>query len=355
MGILIVDDQPDVCNTFKVLLQAVGYEDVRTATSGRQAIRLLEASHSAVDLILTDVGMPGVSGIDLCKYVKDSPQLSDIPVLALTGLDSEEVLERVFAAGAHDFIPKNASPNKLLVRVRSALNLKRELDRRKVRERELVEVTERLRQLNEQWEKLAVIDELTGIPNRRYFNLLLKQEWGRAARDGSSLSAVVVDVDLFKKFNDAYGHPRGDECLARVAATLHDGAQRAGDTVARYGGEEFVILLPNTWADGAMTVAESLRSAVAALEIEHPGSPYGRVTISLGVASAVPEGETGPESLLASADQGLYQAKAGGRNRAMLFDGPLTPATPIPDTPFPGDLMSASDLAALSAASAGRK
>jgi diguanylate cyclase (GGDEF)-like protein len=209
-----------------------------------------------------------------------------------------------------------------LARVRAALNLKQELDRRRARERQLVEVTRELERVNGQLRRLAVQDELTGVPNRRYFNWLLGREWGRAARDGRPLGLVLADVDLFKAFNDTYGHLAGDSCLAQVAAALTRQVHRSADAVARYGGEEFAVVLPNTDAAGAATVAEGLRAAVAGIGLEHGGSPHRRVTVSLGAAAVVPGPGTSSDALVRAADEALYRAKEGGRDRVALAAGP---------------------------------
>ncbi|HKB02220.1 MAG TPA: diguanylate cyclase [Gemmataceae bacterium] len=341
MAILIVDDQQDVRESLRFLLEAQGYSDVRTAGCGRDALDLLHGANgtpgTTVDLVITDVSMPGLSGIEVCQEIKAIPHLRDIPVLVITGRADDAVLERAFAAGAHDFIPKPADPPELLARVRSALNLKHELDQRKARERELVEVTDRLRRLNDELRRVAILDELTAVPNRRFFNLLLRQEWARAAREVHPLSLLLIDVDLFKGYNDRYGHPAGDACLARIAGTLNTLARRPGDAVARYGGEEFAALLAHTSARGAATVGEALRTAVEGLNLEHTGSPFGRVTISAGVAATVPDRGSAPDRLLAAADNALYEAKSAGRNRVVVFEGCMD-ALPVAFTPIPVDV-----------------
>ena len=344
MAILVVDDQRDMRESLRILLQTQGYPDVRTAGCGRDALDSLNGpAGTPVDLVITDVSMPGLSGIEVCQEIKSAPHLRDIPVLVVTGRVDDAVLERAFAAGAHDFIPKPANPAELLARVRSALNLKRELDQRKARERELVEVTARLRRLNDELRRVAILDELTAVPNRRFFNLLLRQEWARAAREVHPLSLLLIDVDVFKGYNDRYGHPAGDACLARLAGTLNTLTRRPGDAVARYGGEEFVALLAHTAAKGAATVGEGLRAAVEGLNLEHAGSPFGRVTISVGVASTVPDPGSAPDRLLAAADNALYEAKSTGRNRVVVFQGCLD-ALPIAFTPIPVDATPLPDL-----------
>ena len=323
MSLLIVDDEPDMREALRALLEAYGHTGVRTAAGAREALDFLTAASPApFDLILTDVTMPGLSGIELIRRIKAIPHLTDIPVLVLTGRATADVLDRAFAAGAYDFVTKGVEPVELLARVRAALNLKRELDRRRDRERQLVEVTRELERVNGQLRRLAVQDELTGVPNRRYFNWLLGREWGRAARDGRPLGLILADVDHFKAFNDRYGHPAGDACLARVAAALTRQVHRSADAVCRYGGEEFAVVLPNTDAGGAATVAEGMRAAVADLGLEHAGSPHRRVTASLGVAVTVPRPGTSSEDLVRAADEALYRAKAAGRNRVVMANGP---------------------------------
>lgn len=313
MAILIVDDEPDMRQSLQFLLEAHGYSDVIQARNGLAALEVL-ATTPGVELIVADVTMPGLNGLDLCRKVKAVPALHDIPILVLTGRATEDILERAFAAGAHDFLPKGLGPTELLARVRAALRLKRELDQRRVRERELERLAAKLR-------RLSARDGLTGVPNRRAFARRLRREWARAARDGAPLALVMADVDLFKGFNDRYGHPAGDGCLARVASTLTGLVRRPGDLVARYGGEEFAALLAGTGEHGAATVAESMRRAVEGLGLEHAGSAHGRVTVSLGVAACVPEPGGSAATLVEAADRALYRAKAGGRNRVEVDSG----------------------------------
>lgn len=163
----------------------------------------------------------------------------------------------------------------------------------------------------------AVRDKLTGIPNRRSFDTTLEREWRRAQRMKVPLSLLMIDVDLFKKFNDQYGHQAGDECLASVARALAGGPRRATDFVARYGGEEFVVLLFHTPLDDAIAIGERLREAIQALHIKHEPAPDGIITISVGGATSIPGQDEAPEALLRAADSALYRAKAGGRNRVL--------------------------------------
>jgi diguanylate cyclase (GGDEF)-like protein len=163
--------------------------------------------------------------------------------------------------------------------------------------------------------KLAAQDSLTGIPNRRSFDLDLQREWSRACRDSTSISIIMIDVDYFKLFNDAYGHIAGDECLKQIAYALSNGLSRATDSVYRYGGEEFVCILADTELEGAKILGDKLRKQIQALQIPHNKSsvnPF--VTISLGACSTVPVTKEGSAKLLTCSDEQLYQAKSQGRN-----------------------------------------
>lgn len=171
-------------------------------------------------------------------------------------------------------------------------------------------------QAEAQLEALSTIDGLTGVANRRYFDGYLEKEWTRSLRSGRPLSLIMCDIDFFKGYNDTYGHLEGDECLRKVAGALNKMIKRPGDLVARFGGEEFVVVLPETDLDGAVQVAELLRSKIEELKIEHKKSRINNyLTISLGVSTVVPDSESSSIELISLADTALYQAKKEGRNR----------------------------------------
>jgi diguanylate cyclase (GGDEF)-like protein len=181
----------------------------------------------------------------------------------------------------------------------------------------VAERTDELRELNNQLEAMSLTDALTGIANRRRFDQVLEQEWGHARRSGESLALAVVDVDWFKHYNDHYGHPVGDACLRDIAQALATTVSRSTDLVARYGGEEFVFLAPMTDLAGVRGMADKLLQAVEALALPHELSPLGRVSVSIGIAAAVPGQEASAEALVAWADMALYEAKKQGRNQVM--------------------------------------
>jgi len=182
---------------------------------------------------------------------------------------------------------------------------------------------EKLRQINLELERLATLDGLTQVANRRQFDAYLDQEWRRLAREKNPLALILCDVDYFKAYNDYYGHQAGDDCLRQVAQAIDQAIRRPADLAARYGGEEFAVILPNTTASGAMTVAESIRAAIAGLRIHHAHSQIsGWLTISMGVSSYPPTPETSLETLIAIADAALYAAKDQGRDRIVYLDLP---------------------------------
>ena len=181
----------------------------------------------------------------------------------------------------------------------------------------LQERSQQLEEANQRLETLSFADALTGVANRRAFDQSLDSEWRRGLRSRQPLSLLLIDIDYFKSFNDTYGHPAGDKCLAAVAAALSGFPRRAGDRVARYGGEEFAALLPLTDVLGAMALAKRMRAAVEGLNVPHTAGVGGRVTISVGCATSEPTSGMSAEALIAAADAALYEAKRSGRNRVV--------------------------------------
>jgi diguanylate cyclase (GGDEF)-like protein len=181
-------------------------------------------------------------------------------------------------------------------------------------------------------EALAREDGLTGLANRRTFDDALSREYRRALRDNKNLGLIMIDVDMFKAFNDRYGHPAGDECLRRISKTLTNTVFRPGDLTARYGGEEFAVLLPDTDEFGAAIIGERIRQAVLLLAIEHDASRHHIMTVSVGAASIGRNAfEGGADSLLQYADRALYRAKDVGRNTVVRASS-LRPPGAMPST-----------------------
>ncbi len=321
MKILVVDDVHENRVLIKTFLQMGGYSEVETLGSATEVYQYLGLGtqkdvKANADLILMDLMMPEIDGIAACKTIKAFPDLQDIPLIMVTANTDSKSLEASFEAGAIDFIKKPLDKIELLTRVRSALNLKKEMDRRKQREKELLEVKQKLEAANNELRRLSTLDSLTGVLNRRTFDEKLQYEWRRVPRETEYISLVMIDIDFFKAYNDTYGHQAGDDCLKRVARALSETLHRPGDTLFRYGGEEFAVILPNTDPEGALHVGEILRRNIEKLGIAHSRSavaPY--VTISAGVATITCEKPYSPNHLIEMADQALYEAKRAGRNR----------------------------------------
>ena len=289
--LLIVDDTP---LNIELLDGVLGQDyEILFATRGEDALEI--AREEAPDLILMDVMMPEMDGYEVCSRLKADPRTAGIPIIFVTALDQEADEARGLELGAIDYITKPINPVIVKARVRNHIELKRHQDILR---------------------GLTFLDGLTCIANRRRFDQFLDLEWRRAVRNGSRLSLIMIDIDLFKPFNDTHGHAAGDECLKQVAHGMAREIQRPGDLVARYGGEEFVCVLPETDPQGALAVAERIQARLAALALPHGASKVAPVvTLSMGVATVQPvEGED-PASVIEAADRALYEAKRLGRNR----------------------------------------
>lgn len=262
-----------------------------------------------IDLILMDISLPGTDGIAATLTIKADKTFEDIPIVIVTNHNEESILDRSFAAGASDFIVKPVSMIELRARIRSVLQLREEMAKRKMRERELEALARKL-------EKMSNLDGLTGIANRRCFDDTLVKEWVRNGRHDTPMALLMIDIDHFKAYNDTLGHVLGDDCLVAVAEGIISSIHRPGDMAARYGGEEFAVILPHTGYEGASAVAKSIHANINGSNIHHPHSYTGHsVTVSIGVASCVPSCQTTPAQLLTAADTALYRAKQNGRNR----------------------------------------
>jgi diguanylate cyclase (GGDEF)-like protein len=265
---------------------------IMVATDGEQAIKA--AATGKPELILLDIVMPGIDGYEVCRRLKSMAATQTIPIIFITAMGDVENETMGFALGAVDYISKPF--NSAVVKARVGVHMK-------------------LKRNGDMLENLASMDTLTEVPNRRAYDQTRAHEWARSLRDGLPLSFAMIDVDMFKQYNDNYGHGAGDECLVRIARAINSCVQRPGDFMARYGGEEFAAILVNTQADGALRMAENIHAAVAALRIPHAFSTAApHVSISIGIATAIPGPDLSQEVLSEAADKMLYLAKASGRN-----------------------------------------
>lgn len=291
--VLIVDDVPAHAQDLVKALRP-DYQ-VRVVDNGREALWV--ARHEPqLDIILLDVMMPDMDGFEVCKHIKGDSLTQGIPVVFITARNDEYDEEYGLNLGAVDYISKPFSTVVARARIRNHIRLKQQVETLK---------------------SLSLVDELTGIANRRNFNQTVRMEWRRAARERTSLSLLMIDIDYFKNYNDHYGHRAGDRCLCSVASVLQAGVSRSGDLVARYGGEEFVVILPNTSLEAASNIAVRLCEHVRNLKLPHAYSGNGPfVTVSIGCATAEFSDAAGTvNTLLEEADELLYKAKNMGRDR----------------------------------------
>ena len=309
MKALVVEDtatsQAVICH----LLERMGIQPIQ-ARDGSRGIALFEQERP--DLILLDIILPGIDGFEVARRIRAMEKPGEwTPIIFLTALTKDEDLERGIEAGGDDYLFKPVSEVVLSAKVRA---MQRIIQMRY----SLLVLTNKLDSANRELTRLSAVDGLTGIANRRQFDEALTREWRRCLRTREPLSLLMCDVDFFKQYNDNYGHQAGDECLKLVAGTLRSKLRRPADIVARYGGEEFAAILPDTNLEGAVMVAEAMRSGVQALAQPHESTAAGVVTVSLGVATLVPQRLDGMPGLVSAADWALYEAKRRGRNSVQV-------------------------------------
>ncbi len=334
MNILIVESSPEDREHLKFLLNLGGHFELFNVDSISKAFKLLgvdgnkDMLSKSYDLIIIDIFMDGMNGIAACEKIKSVQHLKDIPLIVVTETLSMENMLMAFEAGVSDYISKPLENKiELIPRVNSALALQKEMAARKAREKDLMKMTtlleesnRKLQGVNRLLKELATIDSLTGVANRRYFEVFLRREWRISVRSKKSIAILMADIDYFKAYNDVYGHQHGDKCLKMFANALKNSLKRPSDVVARYGGEEFITLLPDTDIQGAELIALRMHYAVNELKIKHSGSKVdSRVTFSMGIACLQPQKGDTAETLIASADKALYQAKDEGRNRYVVY------------------------------------
>ena len=327
--ILIADDdnimRKMICNRMK----KEGYRVIETG-NGEECLNAYKKEFP--DLILLDVMMPVMDGFTCCKILSQMilddqrrrqsnllrntasltqsdeilASIEHIPILMVTGLDDKESVNRAFEVGATDFIRKPihwAVLNQRVHRLIQQSNLYKQLEI-----------------ANNKLKRMAILDGLTQLANRRYFDEYLAQQWNFLKEKQLPISLILCDIDFFKLYNDTYGHQDGDFCLKQVAKAISDQVKRANDLVARYGGEEMAIILPNTDSEGAFLLAQKIRANLKTYQLDHSTSPINKyVTLSLGVASAIPNADDSPENLIKFADAALYLAKNNGRDRTILY------------------------------------
>jgi two-component system cell cycle response regulator len=299
--ILVADDEPVNLALIRRRLEWEQYR-VETAEDGGQAVEA--ARRTLPDLIILDVMMPVLDGLQACRLLKEDPATRDIPVIFLSALDDTDTKVRGLGLGANDYVSKPFRMEELLARVSVAIRLKLERDRLRQR-------AEELRRSAEAASEMSMTDALTGLLNRYGLHRALQREMAEARRYARPLSCLLIDIDFFKAVNDTYGHAAGDTALRQAARVIAESV-RGSDVVCRYGGEEFLVLAPETGLDGARSLAEKIRQSFSARLFGDAGRVF-PLTLSAGVAQLSTD-ESGND-MIARADDALYHAKQTGRDR----------------------------------------
>ena len=306
MKTLVIEDSTSSLKLLCSYIEKIGISTI-PAENGATGIDLFLSEHP--DLILLDIILPDLDGYEVARQIRLlEPPGEWTPIIFLSSMNKDKDIEMGIAAGGDDYLLKPISEVVLAAKIRA---MQRIIQMRQ----SLLVLTRKLDSANQELKRLTSLDGLTGIPNRRHFDEVLAREWRRAMRQGEELSILMCDIDFFKNFNDTFGHQKGDECLRQVANALADSLDRGGDVLARYGGEEFIAVLPGTTLEGASFIAAQMRQSICQLNISHPETPFGKVTASFGVASAVAMPETDPLKIVGAADTAMYKAKKSGRNR----------------------------------------
>lgn len=296
--ILVVDDVEDNIVLLTFDLEDDGF-DVEPARSGQECLD--KVAIEKPDMILLDIRMPGLSGLETLELLKANEATRMIPVIMVSATSGDQSVIRALDLGAHDFVSKPIEYPVLAARMRSALRL--------------IQAKKDLERANTELERLATRDSLTGINNRRNFFKLADVELAKTVRHGRELALLMIDADHFKMINDSFGHAAGDEALLTIAEICKS-ACRESDILARLGGEEFAICCPDTNLEGAYEVAERIRKQCEATVIEFDTASFS-ITLSIGVTTYIPEQDKSITEVLQRSDNLLYQAKEMGRNRSI--------------------------------------
>jgi len=302
-SVLIVDD--DTTNIMALTHILSPEYSIYAAKNGQDAIET--AAEHLPDIILLDILMPEMDGYEVLAALKRADKTRAIPVIIVTGLDSVENEEKGLALGAADYISKPFSPTVVKLRVQNQIQILN-----------YIHIIE----------NLSLVDQLTGLANRRCFDERLQLEWGRAIRTETPISVLIFDLDHFKNYNDTYGHMQGDKVLQAVAKLFANELKRSVDFIARWGGEEFIALLANTDGDGALDIAERIRRDVENAAIPLADGQATKITVSIGINAQVPASSASMEAFVQHADEALYTAKKEGRNRVCRY-GDAGAASPL--------------------------
>jgi diguanylate cyclase (GGDEF)-like protein len=306
--VLIADDDAVSRRMLEAALRRMGH-DVVVTCNGQEAWERIRRDD--IRIVVADWMMPEMDGLELVRQIRSLVDQGYIYAILLTSRSQRQDIIHGLAAGADDYITKPFDRDELMVRIRAG--------------ERVVRLESDLASRNEQLRRLTLIDELTGLGNRRAFDSTLSRLYDHSRRYRRVLGFVMIDIDRFKLYNDSLGHKAGDTALEKVARLIRENT-RSADLAFRYGGEEFACLLPETDEVGSVTVAERLRCAVAGAGLPHPSNPPHLITtVSCGVATLEPGNSMTQDELVRRADEALYAAKRGGRDRVELAEGHSAP------------------------------
>lgn len=322
-NILIVDDRPENLLVLEILLEDMDCHIIK-ANSGNEALGLMLEYEFA--LVLLDVQMPEMDGFETAELMRGTEKTRYLPIVFVTALSKEKIsMFKGYEVGAVDYLYKPIEPIILKSKVRIFIEL---FNQKKLLEEQsallvlkIKELTE-LKDANFELENLSFTDGLTGIANRRSFDEYIEMAWKNACRSQKPISVIMGDIDNFKLLNDRYGHLKGDDCLIQVARSLTTSLKRPMDFVARYGGEEFIMVLPETNSEDAYKIAEEIRKKIKGLEIPNEDSLVSEsiITMSIGLATTIPNREDRVEDFIDLSDKALYESKATGKNKVTLYE-----------------------------------
>ncbi|MCP4648983.1 MAG: diguanylate cyclase [PVC group bacterium] len=291
--IIVIEDTQEDFESLKKTLPLEEYTLLH-APNGYKGIELIE--EEMPDLVILDLVLPDVDGFEVCKRIRQDERFISLPILFYTSSGNLDNKLIGLAVGGSDFLIKGSDSREVNIRIRNLLRSKKMFD-------DVV--------------KLSVVDALTHVYNRRYFQHRLADELERGRRYNREFCCIIMDIDNFKGINDTYGHPVGDLVLKRIGSLLRRNI-RSADVLCRYGGDEFGLLLPETTSHGAFITAERIRTLLEKKDLGKPDNEI-KTTLSLGISSLVEGGALGTDELVTQADVALYKAKQEGRNRTKIY------------------------------------
>jgi two-component system chemotaxis family response regulator WspR len=315
--VLLVDDQPIIGEAVRRALREDPAIEFHYCSDPNAAVGLAREIKPTV--ILQDLVMPGVDGLDLVRSYRAEPSIGRTPIVVLSAREEATVKSEAFRAGANDYLVKLPDNIELLARIRYHSAGYLSLRQRDEAYRALRESQQQLMEANIQLQALTVSDPLTGLSNRRFFDEYTEREWSRAMRSGTPMALLIIDIDYFKQYNDGLGHLAGDKALMAIGDIIQSTCRRATDLAARFGGDEFVVAVPDALPSQLRSLAERIHDGIEAAHLPHPGSPISPwVTATIGGVSQVPDRDQSFASFFETADGALYEAKRLGRNSVFI-------------------------------------